>query len=176
MNDMTLFWLMMALVFVLTIIFLAIFRKKTKFEIFNDLIVINDFVYPANIPNYVIKSISLVEKLPKVMMRSNGYGGLNTWKGVFRILGGKRALFYVENHFKGPLIKIDTVRESIYINFKNKEQTYQLYDDMTKNVKILDETNLSDYKFVDTKRSWVSAGIFIAIVTVVALIPAFVGF
>lgn len=54
MNDMTLFWLMMVLVFILTIVFLAIFRKKTKFEIFNDLIIINDFVYPVNIPNYVI--------------------------------------------------------------------------------------------------------------------------
>ena len=174
MNDMTLFWLMMVLVFVLTIVFLGIFRKKTKFEIFNDLIVINDFVYPANIPNYVIKSISMVEKLPKVMMRSNGYAGLKMWKGVFRILGGKRSLFYIENHFKGPIIKIETVRESIYINFKDMEQTHQLYDEMTKTVKIIDETELVDCKFVTTTRSWVIAGIFIAIVTVVSLLPAII--
>ena len=174
MNDITLFWLMMVLVFVLTIVFLAIFRKKTKFEIFNDLIVINDFVYPANIPNYVIKSISMVEKLPKTLMRSNGYGGLTRWKGVFRILGGKMALFYVENHFKGPLVKIETVRESIYINFKDMGQTRQLYDEMTKTVKIVDEAELVDCKFVTTTRSWVIAGIFIAIVTVVSLIPAMI--
>ena len=174
MNDITLFWLMMVLVFVLTIVFLAIFRKKTKFEIFNDLIVINDFVYPANIPNSVIKSISMVEKLPKTLMRSNGYGGLTRWKGVFRILGGKRALFYVENHFKGPLVKIETVRESIYINFKDMGQTRQLYDEMTKTVKIVDEAELVDCKFVTTTRSWVIAGIFIAIVTVVSLIPAMI--
>lgn len=174
MNDITLFWLMMVLVFVLTIVFLAIFRKKTKFEIFNDLIVVNDFVYPANIPNCVIKSISMVEKLPKVMMRSNGYGGLRMWKGVFRILGGKRCLFYVENHFKGPLVKIETVRESIYINFKDMGQTRQLYDEMTKTVKIVDETELVDCKFFTATRSWVIAGIFIAIVTVVSLIPAII--
>lgn len=174
MNDMTLFWLMMVLVFILTIVFLAIFRKKTKFEIFNDLIIINDFVYPVNIPNYVIKSISMVEKLPKVMMRSNGYGGLKAWKGVFRILGGKRSLFYVEDHFKGPLVKIETVRESIYINFKNSEQTRQLYDEMTKTVKIVNEAELVDCKFVTTTRSWVIAGIFIAIVTVISLIPAII--
>lgn len=174
MNDMTLFWLMMVLVFILTIVFLAIFRKKTKFEIFNDLIIINDFVYPVNIPNYVIKSISMVEKLPKVMMRSNGYGGLKAWKGVFRILGGKRSLFYVEDHFKSPLVKIETVRESIYINFKNSEQTRQLYDEMTKTVKIVNEAELVDCKFVTTTRSWVIAGIFIAIVTVISLIPAII--
>ena len=174
MNDLTFFWLMMGLVFVLTIVFLAIFRKKTKFEIFNDLIVINDFVYPANIPNYVIKSISMVEKLPKVMMRSNGYAGLKMWKGVFRIIGGKRSLFYVENHFKGPLIKIETVRESVYINFKDKEQTHQLYDELTKNVKLLNETELVDCKIVTTKRSWVIVGIFIAITLVIGLLPAMI--
>ena len=174
MNDLTFFWLMMGLVFVLTIVFLAIFRKKTKFEIFNDLIVINDFVYPANIPNYVIKSISMVEKLPKVMMRSNGYAGLKMWKGVFRIIGGKRSLFYVENHFKGPLIKIETVRESVYINFKDKEQTHQLYDEMTKSVKLLNEAELVDCKVINGKRSWVIVAIFIAITTVIGLLPAMI--
>lgn len=174
MNDLTFFWLMMGLVFVLTIVFLSFFRKKTKFEAYNDMILINDFVYPANIPNYVIKSISLVEKLPKVMMRSNGYGGLRMWKGVFRILGGKRCLFYVENHFRGPLIKIDTVRECIFINFKDKEQTYQLYNELTKNVKLLDETELVDCQFFTAKRSWVIAGIFILIVTLVAMTPAMI--
>ena len=106
MNDLTFFWLMMGLVFVLTIVLLALFWKKTEFEIFNDLIVINDFVYPASIPNYAIKSISMVERLPRVMMRSNGYSGMRMWKGIFRVLGGKRALFYVEDHKRGPLVKI----------------------------------------------------------------------
>ena len=174
MNDMTISWLMIGIISLMTIILLLLFRQKTKFEIFSDLIIISDFAYPANIPNYAIKSISMVEKLPKVMMRSNGYGGLKTWKGIFRILGGKRALFYVEDHFKGPLIKIETVRESVYINFKNKEQTHQLYDELTKNVKLLNETELVDCKMVTTKRSWVIVGIFIAITLVIGLLPAMI--
>ena len=171
---MTISWLMIGIISLMTIILLLLFRQKTKFEIFSDLIIISDFAYPANIPNYAIKSISMVEKLPKVMMRSNGYGGLKTWKGIFRILGGKRALFYVEDHFKGPLIKIETVRESVYINFKNKEQTHQLYDELTKNVKLLNETELVDCKMVTTKRSWVIVGIFIAITLVIGLLPAMI--
>ena len=174
MNDMTISWLMIGIISVMTIVLLVLFKKKTKFEIFDDLIIISDFAYPANIPNYAIKSISMVEKLPKVMMRSNGYGGLKTWKGIFRILGGKRALFYVEDHFKGPLIKIETVRESVYINFKDKEQTHQLYDELTKNVKLLNETELVDCKIVTTKRSWVIVGIFIAITLVIGLLPAMI--
>ena len=174
MNDMTIGWLMIGIISLMTIVLLVLFRQKTKFEIFSDLIIISDFAYPANIPNYAIKSISMVEKLPKVMMRSNGYGGLKTWKGIFRILGGKRALFYVEDHFKGPLIKIETVRESVYINFKNKEQTHQLYDELTKNVKLLNETELVDCKIVTTKRSWVIVGIFIAITLVIGLLPAMI--
>ena len=171
---MTISWLMIGIISLMTIVLLVLFRQKTKFEIFSDLIIISDFAYPANIPNYAIKSISMVEKLPKVMMRSNGYGGLKTWKGIFRILGGKRALFYVEDHFKGPLIKIETVRESVYINFKDKEQTHQLYDELTKNVKLLNETELVDCKIVTTKRSWVIVGIFIAITLVIGLLPAMI--
>ena len=174
MNDMTIGWLMIGIISLMTIVLLVLFRQKTKFDIFSDLIIISDFAYPANIPNYAIKSISMVEKLPKVMMRSNGYGGLKTWKGIFRILGGKRALFYVEDHFKGPLIKIDTVRESVYINFKDKEQTHRLYDELTKNVKLLNETELVDCKIVTTKRSWVIVGIFIAITLVIGLLPAMI--
>ena len=174
MNEITMGVMVMATIFALTIVLLLLFRKKTGFEIFSNLIVINDLAYPANIPNYAIKSISMVEKLPKVMMRSNGYGGLKTWKGIFRIIGGKRALFYVEDHFKGPLIKIETVRESVYINFKDKEQTHQLYDELTKNVKLLNETELVDCKIVTTKRSWVIVGIFIAITLVIGLLPAMI--
>ena len=171
---MTISWLMIGIISLMTIVLLVLFRQKTKFEIFSDLIIISDFAYPANIPNYAIKSISMVEKLPKVMMRSNGYGGLRMWKGIFRILGGKRALFYVEDHFKGPLIKIETVRESVYINFKDKEQTHQLYYELTKNVKLLNETELVDCKMVTTKRSWVIVGIFIAITLVIGLLPAMI--
>ena len=174
MNDMTIGWMMIGVISIMTIVLLVLFKKKTKFEIFDDLIIIRDFAYPANLPNYAIKSITLVEKLPKVLMRSNGYGGLKTWKGIFRILGGKRALFFVEDHNKGPLIKIETVRESVYINFKDREQTHQLYDEMTKNVKILNEAELVDCKVINGKRSWVIVAIFIAITTVIGLLPAMI--
>ena len=174
MNDMTIGWLMIGIISIMTIVLLVLFKKKTRFEIFNDLIIIHDFAYPANIPNYAIKSISLIEKLPKVMMRSNGYGGLRTWKGIFRVAGGKRALFYLEDHKKGQIIKIETVRESVYINFKDREQTHQLYDEMTKNVKVLNETELVDCKVITDMRSWAIVVVFIAITMVIGLLPVMI--
>ena len=173
MNDMTISWLMIGIISIMTIVLLVLFKKKTKFEIFDDLIIISDFAYPAKIPNYAIKSISMVEKLPKVTMRSNGSGGLKTWKGIFRIIGGKRVLLYVEDHHKGPIIKIETVRENIYINFKNREETHELYDELTNKVKLLNENELVDCQMVSTFRSWAIVGVFIAIITLVALIPIF---
>ncbi len=174
MNDMTLYWLMMGLIFVLTIILLVLFKKRTRFEIFPDLIMARDFAYPANIPNYAIKSITLIEKMPRVLMRSNGYSGLKTWKGIFRIIGGKRVLLYVEDHNKGPIIKIETVRESVYINFKDREQTHQLYDEMTRNVKILNETELVDCRVITDIRSWAIVVVFIAITMVIGLLPVMI--
>lgn len=174
MNDMTISWLMIGIISIMTIVLLVLFKKKTKFEIFDDLIIISDFAYPAKIPNYAIKSISLVEKLPKVTMRSNGYGGLKTWKGIFRIIGGKRVLLYVEDHHKGPIIKIETVRESVYINFKDREQTHQLYDEMTRNVKILNETELVDCRVITDIRSWAIVVVFIAITMVIGLLPVMI--
>ena len=173
MSDATLAWLMIGLIVVLTFILLALFKKRTVFEVFDDLIVIDDLTYPARIPNYAIKSIGLVEVMPKVLIRSNGYGGLRQWKGVFRLVGGKRAFFYVENRSKGPIIKIETVRENIYINFKNREETHELYDELTNKVKLLNENELVDCQMVSTFRSWAIVGVFIAIITLVALIPIF---
>lgn len=174
MDDLTLEFLIVALIIVLSVVLIVLFKMRTKFEIFNDLIVINDFAYPANIPNYVIESITLIEKLPKVIMRTNGYGGIRTWKGIFRIEGSRRAVFFVEDHHKGPFIKIKTVRESIYINLKDREQTQQLFDEMTKTVKILSEPELVEGKIVTTKRSWQIVAVFIVVVMLVSMIPAFI--
>lgn len=171
MNGLIVDWLAVALIFALSIVLLVLFRKRVEFEVFNDLIIIHDFAYPANIPNYAIKSITLIEKLPKVMMRSNGYGGWKMWKGIFRIIGGERAAFYVEDHFHGPVIKIETVRESFYISYKDKEQTKQLYDELTNKVKLLSESDLTDCKLVSTVRSWIIVSVFVAVLILISLIP-----
>ena len=171
MNDITIAIILMALISGLTIVLLLLFRKQSRFEIFNDSIVIHDFGYPANIPNYTIKSISMIEQMPKVMLKSNGYGGLKIQKGIFKIQGGRRAALYVEDHRRGPFINIQTMRDNVYINLRDENQTHRLYDEMTKTIKILNEAELVDCKVVTTGRSWLVVAVFTAITILLSMLP-----
>ena len=149
--------------------------KRPRYEIFNDQIVINDSLYPCQIPNYAIKSIKLVYILPKVLLRTNGYGGLNMWKGFYRIKDmygvRRRAALYVENHSKAPYIEIQTTQDLIYMNMKSPELTQQLYDEMIKGVNLLKETELVDCKVLSSKRSVIGFVIFMVIITLISLMP-----
>jgi len=159
--------------FAFTIVLLIVCKKTPQYLVFNDRISINDFMYPADISNYTIESIDLVEKLPKILIKTNGYGGINTWKGLFRIEGRRRAVLYTENHNKGPFIKIQTTSDVVYINMEDANKTRQLFEEMKNNVKLLKETDLIDCKVANEKRSWVIVGLFMAIVLLVSIIPVF---
>ena len=173
MSDLMYTILLLSLVFVFTAILLIVCRKTPQYLVFNDHISIKDFMYPAEIPNCAIESIDMVEKLPKILMRTNGYGGIETWKGLYRIDGKRRAVLYAEKHNKGPFIKIQATREVIYINMKDADMTRQLYDEMKNNVKLLKETDLIECKVVNVKRSWIIVGVFTAVVLLVSIIPVF---
>lgn len=173
MSDLTIMVLLLTLIFAFTIVLLIVCRKTPQYLVFNDRISIKDFMYPAEIPNYAIESIDLVEKLPKIVMRTNGYGGIETWKGLFRIEGIRRAVLYTENHNRGPFIKIQSTSDVVYINMKDADMTRQLFDEMKNNVKLLKETDLIECKVVNVKRSWIIVGVFTAIVLLVSIIPVF---
>ena len=144
----------------------------SKLQIFSDGILIDDFMYPAFIPNDAIKSINLVYKMPGVAMRINGYGGLRTWKGFYRLKDIRRGVLYVENHFKGPFIEIKTANDVYYINFKNAEQTQQLYDEMNSTLKLVDESRVIDLPKLSQKRSIVIVVVFVLVLMIpILLLP-----
>ena len=159
--------------FVITAILLILEGKMAKIQVFSDGILIDDFMYPAFIPNDAIKSIRLVYKSPSVTMRSNGYGGIRTWKGFYRLKEfKKRAILYLENHNKGPFVEIQTTNDLFYINYKNAEQTIQLNDEMNSTVKLVDESRLIDLPKLSQKRSIVVVVVFILVLMVpITLIP-----
>lgn len=113
--------------------------------------------------------------MPKVMLRSNGYGGLRTWKGFFRIKNGGKsdALLYLENHRKGPFIQIETTKRLYFINLANEEQTRQLYDEIMSTVKFVDEKDLIVINDASPYKSIIIVVAFIVIVTIVSLLPMF---
>ena len=159
--------------FVITAILLILEGKMAKIQVFSDGILIDDFMYPAFIPNDAIKLIRLVYKSPRVTMRSNGYGGIRTWKGFYRLKEfKKRTVLYLENHYKGPFVEIQTTNDLFYINFKNAEQTTQLYNEMNSTVKLVDESRVIDLPKLSQKRSIVVVVVFVLVLMIpITLIP-----
>ena len=164
---MIMMWFIWVWTFAITAVLLVLVGKMAKIQVFSDGILIDDLMYPAFIPNDAIKSIRLVYKMPGVGMRINGYGGLKTWKGFYRIKDIRRGVLYVENHNKGPFIEIQTTYDMYYINFKNAEQTQQLFDDMNSTLKLVDESRVIDLPKLSQKRSIVVVVVF----TLVLMIP-----
>jgi|GEM_PF-1266044 len=173
-GDGLLIWLTFALTMALVIAFILLTGRKPIIQIFNDGIVIKDFMYPTFIPNDTIKSIGLLYKLPNVLMRSNGYGGAFMWKGFFRLKEGKRrAVFYLENHNKAPFIEILTTNSLYFINLKNEEQTKQLYDEMVSTIKLVNESRLVYEGKHSSLRSIVVVSVFVALLLLCSLIPIY---
>lgn len=161
----------MILTIACVIAFTILVSKKTIIQVFPDGIYVKDFLYPSMIPNDSIKSIKLVHVMPKVTMRSNGYGGAFMWKGFFRIKDyRKRAVLYLENHYKAPFIEIQTTQDLYFINCKSPEQTTQLFDEMNATVKLVDESRLVDMKTASQKRSIVVVVVFIAVLLIPSVI------
>ena len=172
MNEVLIMGLYIAIITVLTVLFVIFVGKTPTFEIYNDIVIIRDMMYPANIPNYTIKSIRLIDKLPSVLYRLNGYGGIKRWKGIFGIKNGiyKKAYLYVDNHLKGPVIELRTANNLIYINLQTEEQTKQLYDEMMSTIKFVDENELDDCKVMSVWRSIWIVLVFVAITGLSSLI------
>ncbi|MBR4838271.1 MAG: hypothetical protein IK004_07535 [Bacteroidales bacterium] len=165
-------WFIWVWTFAITAVLLVLAGKMSKIQVFSDGVLIDDFMYPAFIPNDAIKSINLVYKMPGVAMRINGYGGLRTWKGFYRLKDIRRGVLYVENHFKGPFIEIKTANDVYYINFKNVEQTQQLYDEMSSTLKLVDESRLNDLPKLSQKRSIVIVVVFVLVLMIpILLLP-----
>lgn len=165
-------WFIWVWTFAITAVLLVLAGRMSKIQVFSDGVLIDDFMYPAFIPNDAIKSINLVYKMPGVAMRINGYGGLRTWKGFYRLKDIRRGVLYVENHFKGPFIEIKTANDVYYINFKNVEQTQQLYDEMSSTLKLVDESRLYDLPKLSQKRSIVIVVVFVLVLMIpILLLP-----
>ena len=161
----------MILTIACVIAFTILVSKKPIIQVFPDGIYIKDFLYPSMIPNDSIKSIKIVHIMPKVTMRSNGYGGAFMWKGFFRIKDyRKRAVLYLENHYKGPFIEVQTTQDVYFINCKQAERTTQLFDEMNATVKLVDESRLVDMKTASQKRSIVIFVVFIAVLLIPSVI------
>ena len=151
------------------LVFLVVSFLQERIYVYDDGIKIKDFMYPLWIQNDTIVSISLVDRLPLLIYKTNGGGLGRIQKGYYTIKKGgehsENATLYIRNR-NASAIEIRTVKGLIYINKNNNEQTQKLFDEIKNNVKILKESELNyNAGHPRTYRS-----VFIIAVFIVALI------
>ena len=145
--------------------------RRERVQIYEDGIKIKDLLYPLTIPNDTIVSISLVDRLPSLMYRTNGTGMGAIQKGYFTVKNSfqehsENATLYIRNK-NASAIEIRTVGGLVYINQKNDELTQELFNEMKNTVKILKNNELN----LDAKRPKTNRSIFV-IVALIAILLA----
>ena len=138
---MTLFYI---LGLTIALCFIAI--KVESIFVSEDGIEIKDNMYPLYIPNDIIVSITLLNSMPRILMKTNGANFGRIFKGKCKIMrdgAAEKVTMYLRNK-RSNVVEIKTVNGSIFINRKNDALTQQLFDEMKSTVKIVKESEL-DY-------------------------------
>lgn len=151
------------------LVFLVVSFLQERIYVYDDGIKIKDYMYPLWIQNDTIVSISLVDRLPLLIYKTNGGGLGRIQKGYYTIKKdgehSENATLYIRNR-NASAIEIRTVKGLIYINKNNNEQTQELFDEIKNNVKILKESELN----YNAGRPRTYRSVFIIAVFIVALI------
>ncbi len=87
-------------------------------------------IYGVKIPADEIAAVTLMDQLPDVLVKTNGYNFANTLKGNFRLKEiGKGKLFIQKD--VPPFVKIDLEKSGyLIINYEDPEATRNLYNDL----------------------------------------------
>lgn len=130
----------------LTVALCFIAIKTERIFVSEDGIKIKDDMFPLYIPNDIIISITLLDRVPRILMKTNGanFGGI--FKGKCKIMrndAAEKVTMYLRNR-RSNIIEIKTVNGSIFINRKNDALTQELFNEMKNTVKIVQESEL-DY-------------------------------
>lgn len=85
-------------------------------------------LYGEDIPLEKIRAVCLLETMPKIETRLNGFSLVNIKKGHFRLRNEKNATLFLRAN-KQPFLRIDLIdNRTIFINFENPTKTITLYD------------------------------------------------
>lgn len=111
--------------FSITILTFSYGRETNEVKI-NDKTIVIDGSFGTTIKKSEIRNIELVDELPKISLKVNGYSdGSSIKKGDFKLENGENVKLYIQGK-SGPYIKISTIDDEIYINYKDKNKTIDL--------------------------------------------------
>jgi hypothetical protein len=87
--------------------------------------------YGATFPADDIVAVSLEPKLPRVLMKTNGFGGAGTLRGSFRLEGWGEGRLYVDVGM-GPYVVVRLREGYVVVNFRAPERTRALYEEIAR--------------------------------------------
>ncbi|WP_291650467.1 DUF3784 domain-containing protein [Clostridium sp.] len=106
------------------------FGNKPNDLILKDEAIVIDGSYGTTLKRKDIKSIELVDDIPEIVFKSNGYSdGSAIKKGDFKLKNGEKVKLYIQSN-KGPYIKISTINFDVYINYKDVSLTKQSFNNL----------------------------------------------
>lgn len=90
-------------------------------------------MYGESVPIKDIKTVSIVNSLPDIRLRTNGYSFNGVSVGYFMTHNGKIVRLYIHSTTTPYLRIVSNSNEEIYINFDDASRTIELYDSIACN-------------------------------------------
>ena len=105
--------------------------RPPKVSVAPDGFEVETLFYGASFAATDITSVSLEARLPRVLLKTNGFGGAGTLRGHFRLeeLGDGR--LYVEQGY-APFVLVRLREGYVVVNFRDPEKTQALYQQMAR--------------------------------------------
>lgn len=90
---------------------------------------IESALYDARVPLSEVRDVALVEQLPRVLARTNGYATGETLRGWFRVEGLGEGRLYVEAEHP-PFVVVKHAQGFVIVGFADAARTRQLHDQL----------------------------------------------
>lgn len=110
------------------IITFSLGSEPNEIKITDSSIVI-DGSYGTSIKKVNITAIESIEILPEISSRTNGYSDGANKKGDFKLENGEKVKLYIQSK-EGPFIKITSKDKVVFINYKDKDKTLELLNNL----------------------------------------------
>lgn len=81
-----------------------------------------------------IEKLELIEEMPEVTSKTNGFGMSGVAKGYFRVTGYGKSLLFIEKG-TSPYLYIKVKNKQIFINSNNSQETPEWYEQINKKLK-----------------------------------------
>lgn len=148
---------------VIIVSMLLLIKKRPKYVVSEDGVFVDDLSCAINIPNNTIKSVKLIGRLPKIIVKNSATKLKNICRGNFMVKlenGVKEALLLVEDCTNSPVIELITTSNHVFINLGDEEKTNALFNEISGKVKLVAADELVVYKDKRTQKMlWIIIGI-----------------